>query len=212
VKFPVALFLASSLLTSGAASAAERGFFFGVGAGEFNTEVDEVWGSNYNFDEDDLGFKVFGGYTFLPWLAVEAAFIDGGSPQVSQTFVDTNGDVYSEKLTIAVQTIVASANFILPINNRFELFAKPGFAYWDSETSYRYDDPDPAFSFRDRAGDSGSAFFIGAGAAFHNGPMGLRIEYEWFDVAPEYDSASDEFVDELDASAGFLSLSATYRF
>ena len=38
------------------------------------------------------------------------------------------------------------------------------------------------------------------------------MEYEWFDVAPEWDSDEDEFVDELDASAGFLSASFVYRF
>ena len=41
---------------------------------------------------------------------------------------------------------------------------------------------------------------------------GLRIEYEWFEVAPEYNFDTDEFEDDLDASAGFLSLSFVYRF
>jgi opacity protein-like surface antigen len=61
--------------------------------------------------------------------------------------------------------------------------------------------------------DSGSAFFLGAGAGFNfTENLGVRLEYEWFEVAPEWDSDSDEFVDELDASAGFLSASFVYTF
>jgi hypothetical protein len=40
----------------------------------------------------------------------------------------------------------------------------------------------------------------------------VRLEYEWFDVAPEYDSDSAEFVTEYDASAGFFSASFVYSF
>ena len=46
----------------------------------------------------------------------------------------------------------------------------------------------------------------------NSGNLGFRIEYEWFDVAPEYDNSSGEFVDKLDASAGFFSASVFYMF
>ena len=185
--------------------AADRGFYAGVGIGQINVEVDNMYGSHFDFDEDDVGFKLFGGYRFFPWLSVEGIFLDGGNPETKVT-----AGSESASLSVEVQSLVAAAVFSLPIGDQFEIFLKPGFAYWESTTDFRYSSP--TFSDRFSDDDSGSAFFIGAGAGWTIGNAGLRLEYEWFDVAPEYNFDTDEFDDELDASAGFLSLSVVYVF
>jgi opacity protein-like surface antigen len=205
MKLPLFLLMSGLLLTASPANAADPGFYIGVGAGQVNTQVDDVFGTDFNFDEDDFGFKLFGGYRFFPWLSVEGIYLDGGSPEIK----DTLGDE-SASLGIEVQSLVAAAVFSLPIGDSFELFLKPGFAYWDSETTFSYSSPSINEKFSE--GDNGSAFFIGGGAGWNSGNAGLRLEYEWFDVAPEYDSNTNDFDDELDATAGFLSLSVLYRF
>jgi OOP family OmpA-OmpF porin len=194
------IFLATNPLV-----AADRGFYAGAGIGQMNVEVDNMYGSSFDFDEDDLGFKLFGGYRFFPWLSVEGIFLDGGNPEIR----DTVG-AESASLSVEVQSLVAAAVFSLPIGDQFEIFLKPGVAYWDSTTDFTYSSP--TFSDRFSDDDSGSAFFIGAGAGWTIGNLGLRLEYEWFDVAPEYNFDTDEFDDELDASASFLSLSVVYLF
>jgi OOP family OmpA-OmpF porin len=206
MKLRFSLLLAGMLIATSPAGAAERGFYAGAGLGQMNTEVDDVLGLNYDFDEDDVGFKVFGGYRFFPWLSVEGAYIDGGNPSIKES---QGGETV--KLGIDVQSLVAAAVFALPVGERFELFVKPGIAYWDAETSLGFSSPTFSDSFRED--DSGSAFFLGAGAGFDvTDNFGLRVEYEWFEVAPEWDSDSDEFVDELDANAGFFSASFLFRF
>jgi OOP family OmpA-OmpF porin len=201
---PAVLFLGTLLATS-PASAVDRGFYAGAGIGQISVEVDNIYGTSFDFDENDLGFKLFGGYRFFPWLSVEGIFLDGGNPETS----DTAGSA-SASLSVEIQSLVAAAVFSLPIGDQFEIFVKPGFAYWDSTTNFKYDSP--SFSDRLSDDDNGSAFFIGAGAGWTIGKAGLRLEYEWFDVAPEYNFDTDEFDDELDASAGFLSLSVVYFF
>jgi OOP family OmpA-OmpF porin len=194
------------LIAASAASAADRGFYAGAGLGQMNTDVDDVLGLDYDFDEDDVGFKVFGGYRFFPWLSVEGAYLDGGNPSIRES---AGGETL--KLGIEVQSLVASAVFALPVGERFELFVKPGIAYWDAETSVGFSSPTFSDSFRED--DDGSAFFLGAGAGFDvTDNFGLRLEYEWFEVAPEWDSDQEEFVDELDANAGFFSASFLFRF
>jgi opacity protein-like surface antigen len=205
MKLQPAILLLATVLAAGPSLAAERGFYAGAGFGQINVEVDDIYGTNFDFDEDDFTFKLFGGYRFFPWLSVEGIFLDGGNPQVR----DTVG-AESVSLSVEVQSLVAAAVFSLPIGDQFELFLKPGFAYWDSKTNFRYSSP--TFSDQFSGDDSGSAFFIGAGAGWTVGNAGLRLEYEWFDVAPEYNFDTDEFDDELDASAGFLSLSVVYLF
>lgn len=189
--------------------AADSGFYIGAGAGQAKTKVDDVLDSGIRFDESDFSFKVFGGYRFFPWLAVEAAYLDGGSPEIRATSSE-----FSARLGIDVQGLVAAAVFSLPLGERFELFIKPGIAYWDSKTSFQYiDNIDPDFSFGYSQGDSGSAFFIGGGAGFNfSEHLGLLVEYEWFEVAPTYDSYEGGFVYELDASTGVVSGSLVYRF
>ncbi len=206
MKLPIVLLASSLLIAASPAGAADRGFYAGAGLGQMNTEVDDVLGLDYDFDEDDVGFKVFGGYRFFPWLSVEGAYLDGGNPSIRES----RGDE-TLKLEMDVWSLVASALFALPVGERFELFVKPGVAYWDAETSLSFSSPTFSDSFRED--DSGSAFFLGAGAGFDvTDNFGLRLEYEWFEVAPEWDSDREEFVDELDANAGFFSASFLFRF
>lgn len=199
--------LATALLLAAApAQAADAGFYLGAGVGQMNTEVDDVFGSAFDFDEDDVGFKLFGGYRFLPWLSVEGMFVDGGNPEIRAT----SGDE-AVRLAIEIRSLAAAAVFALPVGERAELFVKPGVAYWESTTVLGYSSP--AFSDRIDDDDSGSAFFVGAGGGLEiTENLGVRLEYEWFEVAPEWDSEEEEFIDELEASAGFLSLSFLYRF
>ena len=195
-----------ALLAMSTAAADDTGWYMGVGAGHTTITADDVLGSNYKFDENDVGYKIFAGYKFLPWFGVEGAYLDSGSPEV----VLNHPDGSREKLNIEVQSVVGAAVFTLPINQRFELFVKPGFAYWMADTRYQsIGPPTPTpfvLGFDDD--DSGAGFFIGAGAGFQSGNAGLRIEYEWFTASPEY----DDFDTEVDADAGFLSLSIVYLF
>jgi opacity protein-like surface antigen len=207
VKPRFALLACGALLIATSANAADSGFFVGAGAGQMNTKVKDVFGSGYTFDEGATGFKVFGGYKFLPWLSVEGAYIDGGSPAIKED----DGAGTSGKLGIDIKSLVAAAVFTLPIGDRFELFIKPGFAYWDAKTSVNLVAPD--FSEKYAETDSGGAFFIGGGAGFKaTDNLGIRLEYEYFEVAPKYDDYSGEFITEYDASAGFFSASFVYSF
>jgi OmpA-OmpF porin, OOP family len=57
----------------------QRGFYVGAGIGQASIERDDS-----DFDADDTGFKVFGGYNFNQYFALEATYLDGGEPD--QTF------------------------------------------------------------------------------------------------------------------------------
>jgi OOP family OmpA-OmpF porin len=205
MRLQPAILLLGAFFATSPLIAADRGFYAGAGVGQMNVEIDDVYDLGINFDEDDVGFKVFGGYRFLPWLSVEGIYLDGGKPETQYTSgADTLG------LTVEVQTIAAAAVFSLPIGDQFEIFLKPGFAYWDSTADFRVSSPDFSYDFSDD--DSGNAFFIGAGAGWTIGKVALRLEYEMFDVAPEYNSDTEDFEDELDATSTFISLSAMYLF
>jgi OOP family OmpA-OmpF porin len=206
LKRSLAVLATGLLFCAGPALAADRGFYAGAGVGLATLEVDDVLDLGVDFDEDDVGFKLFGGYRFFPWLGVEGAYFNGGKPGIRES-----DGTLSASMEIEVQGLIAAAVFSLPVGERFELFIKPGVAFWDAETTIRI--RDQSGSFGGDADDSGSAFFLGGGAAFNfTENLATRLEYEWFEAAPEWDSNDEEFVTEVDATAGFLSLSLVYSF
>ena len=206
LKRSLAVLATGLLFCTAPALAADRGFYVGAGVGQATLEVDDVLDLGVDFDEDDVGFKLFGGYRFFPWLAAEGAYFNGGKPELKES-----DGTLSASMEIEVQGLIAAAVFSLPVGDRFELFIKPGVAFWDSETTIRI--RDQSGSFGDDFDDNGSAFFLGGGAAFNfTDNLATRLEYEWFEAAPEWDSNDEEFVTEVDATAGFLSLSLVYAF
>lgn len=194
-------------LFAGSATAAEEGFYVGAGVGDFNTEValsDYFWEVK-DFDEGDFGFKIFGGYNFLPWLGVEGIYTDGGSPK-AKIYEDVDGKLEAE---FSVSALTAAAVFTLPLGEQFELFIKPGFAYW------KVDGKVTATSSFDRESSSGDdsdyAFFIGGGVGFNlNEQLGFRAEYEAFEPGENFDFEEGEY--NQDIATRFFSASVLFRF
>lgn len=120
-----------------------------------NTDFD----IDVNLDDDnDIGYKVYGGFKFL-FAAVEAGYVNLGHFDDGEGSVKISGfNAYG-----MVSTGVG------PVS----IFGKLGGFIWDSDIhsavdSYKADGFDPA---------------VGAGASVSLGGIGLRAEYEYFDVS-----------------------------
>ena len=147
-------FLSGLLLASPAAvfAGTDSGFFIGVGAGEAGFEVKDS-----DFDESDTAYKVFGGYNigFIPLVdfAVEAAYVDFGSPSAGNVSVDSSSlNAFG----------LAGLSF-----GPFGIFAKAGVSNWDTEAG--------------SVSDSGTDPAYGLGARFAIGSFAVRAEYELYD-------------------------------
>jgi len=149
---------------------ADSGFYIGAGVGGAPVEV-------VDFDESDFAYKIFGGYNFgyvpLVDLAVEASYVDFGSPSNRNINVDING---------------FNAFGLVGLSfGPFGIFAKAGLISWDSKISidtnrFNDDGVDPAY---------------GIGARFQFGSLAVRAEYELYDLG----SVSD--ISMVSASAVF---------
>jgi hypothetical protein len=145
--------LASAFLCIPAASiaGADSGFYIGGGVGSAGVEED-------GFDESDTAYKVFGGYNigFIPLVdfAVEASYVDFGSPANSNLNVDISGiNAFG----------LAGLSF-----GPFGIFAKAGAIKWDIDTN--------------NSSDSGTDPAYGVGARFALGSFAVRAEYELYDL------------------------------
>jgi len=159
MKKVVVMILGLALLSiSGVADAGNKtGPYIGGSLGYATTDVSK---GSYNFDDNDAGFKIFGGYNFgvipLLDLAVEGSYVDFGQATSSIQKVDVTGwDIFG----------LAALN-LGPIG----VFGKVGRIWWNRDSNINVLD------------DSGNDMAYGIGARFQVGSFGIRAEYEYFDI------------------------------
>jgi opacity protein-like surface antigen len=174
VKHPV---LATALLALGAAPAFadnERGLYLGAGVGQFNVEVDDVSDAAStveSFDSDDTVYKVFAGWRFAPFIAVELDYIDLGAPE------DRIQEINVEAEISGIAPYLIGTLPLGPI----ELFAKVGYYFYDIELNAEN---------LGSLDDSNEDLVYGAGLGltlFEH--LHARIEYEIIDIS-EVDDAN----------------------
>jgi opacity protein-like surface antigen len=175
--------------TSAQAQDNESGFYAGAGVGIFDVEIDDfddVDDTIDRYDSDDTAWKAFGGWRMNPYLALELAYVNLGSPD-DEILPDTD-------LTIETDGFAPYVVGTLPIGDWFEVFAKAGYYWYDIDA--RISTAIGSFS----ENDSDSTFTWSAGAGLNIFErVNIRLEYEQFD----FDTADD---------AQALWLTGAYRF
>ena len=170
----------SLALASGPALAQDSGFYVGAGVGQFNIEIDELEDTELGetFDGDDTSMKIFGGWRFNPYFAVELAYIDYGAPD--EDFDFGGGDIVNleTEITGFEPSVVAT----LPLGI-FELFAKVGYVFYDFEVTASGDGESVSVD------DSDEDLTYGAGAGVVLGDhFNVRLSYEIIDVSDVEDA------------------------
>ena len=180
--------LAALALTASMAARADvqPGFYLGAGFG--TTKLNDDSFDGVDLDDSDTGFKVFGGYSFNQYFAVEATYFDFG--EASGSFDDFGG---TTKFDVGVSGFAASAVGTLPVSDMFSLFARLGYASYDVDAHVNIVGVGSG-----SASQSESDMIYGGGAMLSFGQFGVRAEYEAINV------------DQGDAN--MISISGVYRF
>jgi len=148
------------------ASAQGSGFYVGAGAGLTTVDLcgDLIALGATSCDDEDTGFKIFGGKRINQNLAVELGWVDLGEI----TATGPGGTARAE-----VDGIQVAAVGMLPVNPRFHVFGKVGLYLWDAKIS----GPGGSLS------DDGTDLMFGFGASWNLAErLDLRGEWERFDV------------------------------
>lgn len=157
--------LAAALCAFG--NAAVAGGYAGVSGGI--TKIDVCDDVNALFpglscDDEDTGFKVFGGYKANENFAIEGLWADLGEVSISGP---------GGAGTVEVDGFGLAAVGILPLNEQFGIFGKLGIYRWDASGG-----GDLA-----GAGDDGTDLMFGAGVNWNfTERFGLRVEWERYDI------------------------------
>jgi opacity protein-like surface antigen len=188
------LLLGVLALTTAIARADDPLFYVGAGISRNNLSGITNDGTGYA-DLDKTSWKATVGFRPISFFGVEADYIDLGSK--TQTFIAEGTTTSSNAKAFAGYAV---GYLPVPVPN-FDLFGKVGLARWtlDGNGSSPNNSGEPVgpnfFAFSTR----GTAFAWGAGAQFHWGNIGARLEYENFNITNT-------------SGAGVLSLEAMLLF
>jgi opacity protein-like surface antigen len=176
-KLIVAASVAATPMMGALAADNPTGPYVGVGAGQFNLKIDSLRdvpsAVSTIRDSDDNAWKGFVGYRFLPFLGVEAAYINLGRPGDRFNATGSNGNY-----DVKVSGFAASLIGTVPIGP-VELFGKVGQYYYDVDTHIDLDSPGPDV----RSKHSQNDFVWGGGVSLVVlQRLELRGEYERFRI------------------------------
>jgi OmpA-OmpF porin, OOP family len=165
------------LLVCGTARAEDSGFYIGAGFGEASQDFAE-------FDASDESFRLFGGWSFNKYFAVEGGYVDAGtqSDTIDQIQVDISSDGFF------VEGLAK-----LPIGDLFAPYVKLGYVFYDSTQKLSLGELSVSESESDADFIYGIGFEIKATDKFR-----FRAEYEEVNLP---DSAFD-----------IISVAATWHF
>jgi OmpA-OmpF porin, OOP family len=145
---------------------AQNDFYAGASIGQ--ATIDACSGIT-SCDDEDTGWKIFGGWEFNSNLAFEAAWVDFG---------EIDGSIDGLKVSAELDGLSLAAKGTLSLNDQFGLFGKFGMIMWDLEGGGAASGID----------DDGSDLLYGLGAEYiFTDQLSFVAEWEWYDIDEDVD-------------------------
>jgi OmpA-OmpF porin, OOP family len=190
-----------ALLQVSVASAGEGPGFYGggsVGLAHYEDEEDEIRAAfaptviNVETDNNDLGWKIFGGYRFTPYFGAEVAFVDLGEESA-----DVGIGAATINATNSVSGVSLSGTAGYPIIPQAYVFGRMGAYIWDSSVDTEGNALLNAIATANGAvneGDNGVDLTFGLGATYELVEhVKVRADWERFNGLGEDETDIDLF-------------------
>ena len=200
-------------LLLGASISAHAQFYVGGSVGRSDISIDKASQSsqflNLGFDsatttssDNDTAFRVFGGYQFIPYLGVEAAYVDLGRFDFT-TRVDPAGSFTGKPQIRGGELSLVGR---VPIGERFAIYARAGLFYARTKTTYSGDGSVELITGAESQKKSGTngSYALGASYAF---TPNWSIRTEW----ARYDGLGNDLTGGRTA-ANLISIGGVYTF
>ena len=193
---------------------ADSGWYIGVSAGHAESDYGESdlrkdlvargYGENFtsaNVDNEETGWKLFGGYQFTPNWAVEGAYVDLG--KIKSTVESTIDSAEIPQLVEDAtkdhgymgQGVALSGVSLWPVHRQWSLFGKLGLFRWDADIEVK----DVGSGVRVSRTENGIDAMGGVGVKFlPTSHWEVRGEWERYQVDSDW--------------VEFLTVGAAYRF
>lgn len=181
-------FAVLALASSAALAEKASGFYLGGALGYAGQRLNCADISDCS--RSHTGFKLLGGYQFMPNLSIEASYGNTGRTRVSENWMQAS---------IKTRSSTVAALGIYPVSKEVELFGKLGVHTTRTKFNVRSDGFGESVSF------TGNGLLAGVGAQYRFTPNLIgRVEYERFRHAVR--------IEELRADINLLTASVIYQF
>lgn len=223
----LASFLIGSAFLASTALASDTGFYVGGGVGQsdyssnLGQQIEDAYDGDFVFayrdsgvkDDADTAYKLFAGYRVLPWLGVEAAWVDLGAAKSFYQLHSNNLSNFDPLRNGEYQLRGASVSIFgeLHFNDQFSAIVRVGafnarLRY--NETGLDQDGDEDTF----RHSDTSTQTTAGVGLNWRITPAwDLRADYDrYFDIGERF--ALNETGNGRFDSVDMFSLNLAYRF
>lgn len=157
----------------------DTGLYLGAGVGQSNSEFDTT-GFAGNVDDKDIGWKLFVGYQFSRYFAVEGGYYDLGKTSFNGTLTTAVPPFAAGTATsgrIKSRAYALSAVGTLPLPNNFALLGRVGVAIGDQEVDVT------TGGLTASASDDTTELTYGLGVRYYfNRNVGVRASWDRFRV------------------------------
>jgi OOP family OmpA-OmpF porin len=219
----LALAMAASTASAGAQ---DTGWYLGLNAGQATADVaiedgDDIMffiiedgaggtilGGESSLEDSDITWSIVGGYKLNPYIAVEASYIDLGTVEYRATadvFFPGEGTFPLDgAIDSGVTGLTAAAVGSLPLGESFDLHARIGVLFSETELEISISDDTGGVSEGDSFGDT--EVFYGAGIAWYVGERwSLSLDYLLYKDVGTEDETGETDIDSV-------TLGLNYRF
>jgi OOP family OmpA-OmpF porin len=171
-----------------AADAADSGWYGGFGIGQSKAEIDDeritagLLGSGLATtsiidDRSDFAYKIFGGYKFNQYFALEGGYFNLGK----FSFVSTTNPQGTLTGKIKIQGLNLDAVGILPLSEKFSALGRIGVQY--AQASDNFDGTGAVVVLDPNPSKNAANYKVGLGVQYDVTPsVGLRGEYERYRI------------------------------
>jgi outer membrane protein OmpA-like peptidoglycan-associated protein len=200
-----------------------RGFYWGFDLGQSAYDLDRadldsqladtlqlaginVLSGSSETSEDGFTYGIILGWQFLPWLAVEAAYVDLGDAEYKSNTVITDGVTTADlRTTLTAESAgpTLSALGILPLGKGWDIYGRVG-AYFGSNDATAAVSLDGIPADLDDSSSS-QTFLWGGGVGYTRGHWTARLDYQKFT-----DVGDDNGFGEVDVDR--ITFAGLYRF
>jgi hypothetical protein len=173
-------------------SNSKQGWYAGGGIGIANVYswTDTCYGcwADWDYGDSDFAYTFTGGYRFIPYFAIEASYLDSGTPEWNQDLVyigDLN-DTFNVDAKIDLNSYQVSVLSILPFFKIWEVYLRLGMAFWDGDSNQVLTRVDDNEVITRNVNESGTDFLLGGGIGVTlRKRWNIRLDYVYFAIDDE---------------------------
>jgi len=215
--------LTLAALAASPSIAAERGFYAGFDLGQSRYDLDlrdidgrvvdafdslglSVLSGESSTSEDGFTYGITFGYQILPYLAVEASYVDLDDAEYRGSATVTDGVSAADfrtQVTTESSGPALSVLGILPLPRNWEVYARAGLYFSNTDVTAQLSSGDLVSSASDSS--SSEEFLWGAGVGYSRDRWTVRLDYQQYTDVGDEDVLGEVNIDRI-------AFSALYRF